>query len=70
MTETTALLRAIHYDLAAANGLTAALIGKINNKPSSAIDHATVPAIEAMVTADKYRKLADELAEEAANDAQ
>lgn len=69
MTEDTLLLRAIHYDLTAANGFLVALAGKISNKPSTVIDPALSAAGEAMTAADKYCKLADELLEEAANDA-
>ena len=66
MTEETALFRAIHCDLAASGGFLAALY----YRPGGAGSKRFVPALDALAEADTYRRLADELAEEAANDAQ
>lgn len=66
MTETTALLRAIHCDLAAIGGFLAALY----YRPGGAGSKRFVPALDALDEAGTYQRLADELAEEAANDAQ
>ena len=66
MTETTALLRTIHCDLAAIGGFLAALY----YRPGGAGSKRFVPALDALDEAGTYQRLADELAEEAANDPQ
>ena len=66
MTEETALFRAIHCDLAAIGSFLAALY----YRPGGAGSKRFVSALDALDEADMYRRLADELAEEAANDAQ
>lgn len=66
MTEETALFRAIHCDLAAIGSFLAALY----YKPGGAGSRHVVTSLNALDEADTYRRLADELAEEAANDAQ
>jgi hypothetical protein len=66
MTETTALLRAIHYDVVAVIGFLVALHDKGGVTAGTSID----AACEATLNARKYYDMAAELAEEAANDAQ
>lgn len=62
MTETTALLRAINCDLAAIGCFLAALYCR----PGGAGSKRFVLALDALDEAGTYQRLADELAEEAA----
>lgn len=57
MTETTALLRALHYDLTAICTLLAALY----NKSGGTINLTTGGLKKSLIKARKYRRLADEL---------
>lgn len=66
MTETTALLRALHFDIAVVSGFLVALLDKGGATTDTAID--TVG--EATLNARKYYDMAAELAKEAANDTQ
>lgn len=59
MTETTALLRALHCDLVATYGILAAMLPD-NGKTSSPYDETIILAIQ---NASVYYGLADELAE-------
>lgn len=65
MTETTALLRALHFDIAVVSGLLVALQDKGGATAGTSID----AACEATLNARKYYDMAAELAKEAANDA-
>ena len=66
MTETTALLRAIHYDIVGVIGFLMALHDKGGATAGMSLD----AACEATRNARKYYDMATELAKEAANDAQ
>lgn len=66
MTETTALLRALHFDIAVVSGFLVALLDKGGATTDMSID----AACEATLNARKYYDMAAELAEEAANDTQ
>ena len=66
MTETTALLRALHFDIAVVSGLLVALHDKGGATVGTSID----AACEATLNARKYYDMAAELAKEAANDTQ
>lgn len=66
MTETTALLRALHFDIAVVSGLLVALLDKGGASADTAID--TVG--EATLNARRHYDMAAELAKEAANDTQ
>ena len=66
MTETTALLRAIHYDIA----VVVSFLGALLDKGGATADTSLDAAREAMRNARKYYDMAAELAKEAANDAQ
>lgn len=66
MTETTALLRALHFDIAVVSGLLVALHDKGGATAGTSID----AACEATLNARKYYDMAAELAKEAANDTQ
>lgn len=58
MTETTALLRALHCDLVATNGILAALLNESGKTPTQ-YDETISSAIQNAVV---YYRLADELA--------
>lgn len=60
MTETAALLRALHCDLVATNGIIAALLDDSGNTPSQYDETITL----AIQNASVYYGLADKLAEE------
>lgn len=66
MTETMALLRAIHYDIVGVIAFLVALHDKGGATAGTSID----AACEATLNARKYYDMAAELAKEAANDAQ
>lgn len=66
MTETTALLRALHFDIAVVSGFLMALHDKGGATAGMSFD----AACEATRNARKYYDMAAELAEEAANDTQ
>lgn len=66
MTETTALLRALRFDIAVVIGLLVELLDKGGASAGTSIDAAG----EAALNARKYYDMAAELAKEAANDAQ
>ena len=66
MTEETALLRALHFDIVGVIGFLVALLDKGGATADTSLD----AACEATLNAKKYYDMAAELAEEAANDPQ
>ena len=66
MTETTALLRALHFDIVGVIGFLVALLDKGGATADTSLD----ASCEATLNAKKYYDMAAELAKEAANDPQ